>query len=89
MNSSTPHCDNCSCPKKSSTKRPVPRLVSGDDEVLTMALFMAQSVHDTVMLIMNNPEDFGGLYKGRMSLHFEYDPSYLRDELVTTWEPRD
>ena len=89
MNSSTPHCDNCSCPKKSSSKLPVPRLTAGDDEPQTMALFMAQSVHDAVLAIMNNPKQHGGLYKGRLSLHFEYDPAYMRDNLVTTWEPRD
>ena len=89
MNSSTPHCDNCSCPKKSSLKRPIPRFTGGDDEPQVMALFMAQSVHDTVMAVMTGPEEYGGLYKGRLSLHFEYDPVYMRDQLVTTWEPRD
>lgn len=82
------HCENCSCPKKHSSKTPLPKFVSAD-EVQSMALFMAQQVHDTVMQIMNDGKKYGGIYKGKLSLHFEYDPMYLRDQLITTWEPRD
>lgn len=87
---STAHCENCSCPKEHTAKTPLPRFATGgEDEPQNVALFMAQSVHDAVLNIMNNPKEFGAFYTGKLSLHFEYDPAYMRDQLITTWKPRD
>lgn len=82
---STPHCENCSCPRSHVTKTTVP---GHGSDLEFFPLFMAQSVHDMVREVVSSEKEFGDFYKGKLTLHFEYDPVYLRDTLITTWEAR-
>jgi hypothetical protein len=76
-------CPNCGCRKPTliGTKVPVPPI----SNIEQLELFMG---HHFLVLLSDIHKQEVNIMTGRVTVEFQYDPVYLRDEMKIEWVPR-